>query len=286
MMHLLADSQFNFPFFSCCVAWLSFISPQPMLCFCLSSCLCCLASLPFCFTLVSCLYFRIYLLSFFQISTSLLTPSFFLAFLKHSVQVSIMPVTILSRLPFHKNFSSLSSHLPPSLILNPRPEIFSCMVFLFHLSFQSHFLLTVCLPFSSLLSPVSISQSLALCPSFSFSLLLVPLCRPERPQQVWSLTAEKVGHSLGVVFSELEYTCVLCNLADEISAVICRSFSGWKFLNTKDWNLSLNTQHWDFNLQWIGNKKISYTGFLTGAKNELISQPFCYAFLCKDRIVK
>lgn len=184
MQPLFADSQFNFLFFSCCVAWLSFTSPQPMLCFCLSSRLYCLASLPFCFTLVSCLYFRISLLSFFQISTSLLTPSFFLAFLKCSVQMSIVPVTILSSLPFHRNLSSPFSHLPPSLILSPRPEIFSCMVFLFHLSFQSHFLFTVCLPFSNLLSPVSISQSLALCPSFSFSPLLVPLCRPERPQQV------------------------------------------------------------------------------------------------------
>lgn len=185
-----------------------------MLCFFLCSCLSCFTSLPFYFTLVSCLYFRIFLLSFFQISTSLLTPSFFLAFPKHCPGVSGQPVTILSPLLFHRNFSSPFSHFSPSLILSPRPVIFSCRIFLFHLPFHSHFLLTLCLPFSSLLSPVSISQSLALHPSFSFPLLLLPLCRPERPQPSLILSCRGGGTFSRSDVSELEYTCVLSNLAD------------------------------------------------------------------------
>lgn len=88
---------------------LAFISPQPMSCFCHSSCLCCFASLPFYFRLVSCLYFRIFLLSFFQISTSLLTPSFFLTFPKHSVQVC---VASLSQYSHPQNFSSTEFLFP------------------------------------------------------------------------------------------------------------------------------------------------------------------------------
>lgn len=147
--------QLSFPFLLCCLAVFHFSSTYAMF---LSQ------FLPLLFCQSAFLLYTSFLSLFSDLSAQLfpdqhlsLNSFIFLSISKTFCPgVYGQPVTILSSLLFHRNFSSHFSHFPPSLILCPRPVIFSCMIFLFHLPFQSHFLLTLCLPFST--CPLSLVQ--------------------------------------------------------------------------------------------------------------------------------